>query len=123
MVATRASARRPGTKYFGKISSSSNLFLAVRIQVVGPIEGGESASGSSKVVEKTSKEKKRERKRSSKGKGKKIEVEDIEVEEGIRDLDKGAAHQVRLMEILARKRVDLEVLEYEIEGIEKMLAN
>jgi hypothetical protein len=99
------------------------LFLAVRIRVVGPIEGGESASGSSKVVEKISKEKKRERKRSSKGKGKKIEVEDIEVEGGIGDIDERAARRARLLEILARKKVDLEVLEYEIEGIEKMLAN
>jgi hypothetical protein len=121
MVATRASARTPGTKDSRLFVSRSNLFLARRIRLVGPIEGGESTPGSSKVIKEGPK--KKERRKLSKGKGKKIEVEQIEVEGGNEAFDEWAARRTRLLEILARKRVDLEVLEYEIEGIEKMLAN
>jgi hypothetical protein len=88
---------------------------------VGPIEGGESASGLSKVIDEAPK--KKERSRSSRGKAKKVEEEHIEVEGGIEDFDERVARRARLREILARKKVDLEVLEYKIEGIEKMLAN
>jgi hypothetical protein len=69
---------------------------------------------------------KKERRKKSKGKGKgkerAVEVEE-EVEERVDDLDERAARQVRLLEVLARKKVDLEILVYEIEGIEKMLEN
>jgi hypothetical protein len=68
---------------------------------------------------------KRERKAKGKGKGKEKskEIEVREVEDEVEDLDEHAARRMRLMEILARKKVDLEVLVYEIEGIEKMLEN
>jgi hypothetical protein len=119
-VVTQVSPQTPGTKFLWSFSSSSNLFLALQIQLVGPVKGGDLAAGSSKVIKEASKKKER---RLSKGKGKRMEVEDIKVEGGIGDLDKQAACWVRLLEVLARKRVDLELLEYEIKGIEKMLAN
>ena len=75
---------------------------------------------SSRAVEGREKET-RERKSKGKGKGKERaqEVEEKEVE----DLDEYATRRARIVEVLARKKVDLEILVTEIESIEKMLEN
>jgi hypothetical protein len=89
----------------------------------GSVEVVDPVAESSRVAEEREKEKK-VKKSKGKGKGRERarEVEEV-VEDKVEDLDERAARRVRLLEILARKRVDLEVLIYEIEGIEKMLEN
>jgi hypothetical protein len=90
----------------------------------GSVEVVEPVAESSRAGEEREK---KERRKKSKGKGKgKERAKEVEVEEEVEkveDLDERAARRVRLLEILARKKVDLEVLVYEIEGIEKMLEN
>jgi hypothetical protein len=100
--------------------------IGLRIRLPGSVEVVEPVAESSRAGEEREK---KERRKKSKGKGKgKERVKGVEEEveeevEKVEDLDERAARRVRLLEILARKKVDLEVLVYEIEGIEKMLEN
>jgi hypothetical protein len=98
--------------------------VGLRIRLPRSVEAVEPIAESSKAVEEREQEKRKERKSKGKGKGKeRVKEVEEEVEEKVEDLDERAARRVRLLEVLARKKVDLEILIYEIEGIEKMLEN
>jgi hypothetical protein len=95
--------------------------VGLRIHLPGSVETVEPVMGSLKVVKESEKEKRKEKKLKGKGKGKErvMEVEGNEVE----DLDEYATCQARIVEVLARKRVNIEILVAEIESIKKMLEN
>jgi hypothetical protein len=94
--------------------------VGLRIRLPGSVEVIDPVAESSKAGEEREK---KERRKKSKGKGKgKERVREVEEKE-VEDLDEYATRRARIVEVLARKKVDLEILVTEIESIEKMLEN